>query len=213
MSSRSKNPLYIDWANSEARSIIVSDLNDGVLSLDYHITSVQEAWAYYSTLPEFSIVCYAQFKDKLSGHRRAIIKAGNRRQMEEEAVQHDRQLYPIQKCSAQGLLRYDLSLTKPLLREDVKAGLHLTMTAAAFKASRPEYANEYCRRKFREHVFQEVKYQKFVNYLSDKREKEEQEKRDVLERAKDELPNIKRKQEQLKVEQEAKANGKRTRNS
>jgi hypothetical protein len=213
MSSKSKNPLYIDWAESEARSVVISDLQDGILSLDFRVTPVQEAWEYYRKLPEFSIVCYAQFKDKLSGHRRAVIKAGNRRQMEEAAMQHDRQLSPMKKQSTQGVLRYDLSATKPLLREDVKAGRHFKMTTAALRASRPEYMQEYSMRKFGEHARQEVKYQKFVNYLNEKREKEKQEKREVLERAKDERPNIKAKQEQLKAEQEAEINGKRRRTS
>jgi hypothetical protein len=39
-------------------------------------------------------------------------------------------------------------------------------------------------------VYQEAKYQKFVNHLTDKREKDEQEKRAVLDKSKDERPTI-----------------------
>jgi hypothetical protein len=205
-----KNPLYIDWAKSEARTIIVQDLKDGILSLDYQVTSVQKAWEYYSTLPQFCIVCYKQFREKLSAHRRALIKAGDRQRLEEAAVERDRRLSPVQKYNAKGVLRYDLSATKLLLREDVKNGWHILMTTAALKSSRPEY-DEYSMRGFREHVTQEVKYQKFGNYLSDKREKDEQEKRAVMDKWKDEQTTIKAQQEQFTAEREADNNGKRLR--
>jgi hypothetical protein len=205
-----KNPLYIDWANSEARTIIVQDLKDGILSLDYRVTSVQQAWEYYSTLPEFCIVCYMQFREKLSAHRRALIKAGDRQRLEEAAVERDRRLRPVQKYNAKGVLRYDLSATRLLLREDVKNGRHNLMTAAALKSSRPEY-DEYSMRGFREHVTQEVKYQKFGNYLSNKRKKDEQEKRAVKDKWKEERPTIKAQQEQFTAEKEADNNGKRLR--
>jgi glutamate synthase domain-containing protein 2 len=71
--------------------------------------------------------------------------------------------------------------------------------------------DEYSMRGFREHVYQEVKYQKFVNYLSDKREKDEQEKRAVLDKWKNERPTIKAQQEQFTAEKEADNNGKRLR--
>jgi hypothetical protein len=99
-----------------------------------------------------------------------------------------------------------LSATKLLLREDVKNGRNILMTMAALKSSRPEY-DEYSMQGFREHVYQEVKYQKFVNYLSDKREKDEQEKRAVLDKWKDDRPTIKAQQEQFTAEKEADNNG------
>jgi hypothetical protein len=116
----------------------------------------------------------------------------------------------VQKYNAKGVLRYDLSATKLLLREDVKNGWHILMTTAALKSSRPEY-DEYSMWGFREHVYQEVKYQKFGNYLSDKREKDKQEKRAVLDKWKDERPTIKVQQEQFMAEKEADNNGKRLR--
>jgi hypothetical protein len=139
-------------------------------------------------------VCYKQFREKLSAHRRALIKAGDRQRLEEAAVERDRRLNPVHKYNAKGVLRYDLSATRLLLREDVKNGRHNLMTAVALKSSRPEY-DEYSMQGFREHVTQEVKYQKFGNYLSDKREKDEQEKRAVKDKWKDERPTIKAQQE------------------
>jgi hypothetical protein len=63
----------------------------------------------------------------------------DRRQIEEEALLHDRKLFPVQMYNAQGVLQYDMSATKASLREDVAAGRHLTMTAAALKAMQPEF--------------------------------------------------------------------------
>jgi hypothetical protein len=66
-------------------------------------------------------------------------------------------------------------------------------------------------RGFQEHVTQEVKYRKFGNYLSDKRKKDEQEKRAVKDKWKEERPTIKAQQEQFTAEKEADNNGKRLR--
>lgn len=191
--------------------MLKSDLESGVLSLYREEVSAEEAYGFYSQKPEFSIVCFNQFREKLASHRRSILKQLDRSKVEEEAMLHDREMHPVEMHSAQGIIRYDISATKLSLREDVMAGKHFTMTAAALRASRPEYQQEYNNQKFQEHLRKEVRYQKFVNYLNDKREEEEKKKQEALEKAKAERPMIKAKQQDDQKKLEAERNGKRTR--
>jgi hypothetical protein len=47
---RSKNPDYIDWRKSQAKNVIISDLEDGVLSAYETAVSSEQAWDMYITL-------------------------------------------------------------------------------------------------------------------------------------------------------------------
>jgi hypothetical protein len=57
---RSKNPDYIDWWKSQAKNVIISDLEDGVLSAYETAVWSEQAWDVYKNLPEFKDVCLLQ---------------------------------------------------------------------------------------------------------------------------------------------------------
>jgi hypothetical protein len=70
---RSKNPDYIDWQKSQAKNVIISDLEDGVLSAYETAVSSEQAWDVYKNLPEFKDVCFKQLKEGLKDHHKVHI--------------------------------------------------------------------------------------------------------------------------------------------
>lgn len=172
--SRSENPEYIDWGNSEAKMILMADLHSGELELDWRKFSVKQAGEKYRFHPAFhDIVCYEQFKQNLSNHRRSVKKNLARINLEQEAFEHDRRLYPDTGHNHLGELKYQHSETQELLRDDVASGLHLLMTPSKLRSSRPEYKAEFGLEKFTQHINQEVRYQKYVYYLDQQRQEKE----------------------------------------
>lgn len=96
-----------------------------------------------------------------------------RSNLEKLALEHDRTLpvYPREPEDHNGELDWDLSEAKLLLREDLKSGGLTSLPPAALHASRPEYLM-FPARKFKEHVYQEIKRQKFIFWLELKRQEQ-----------------------------------------
>lgn len=94
---------------------------------------------------------------------------------------------------------------KKLLRDDVARGLHKGITPRLFQSSRKEY-HPFKARKFKERIYQEVRYQKFVAYLEDKRKKklEEARKKDQEKKEKAEKKMQKQREMELKKQEEKK---------
>lgn len=163
--------LNIDWRKSKARKIIIGDLQDGVLPLDENELSAGEAWqVLYCHIAEFAKVPFTQFRDRLRDHRAQFQRALNRAVDEEAAMMRDRQLHPRQTHNIHGEPVFDMSDAKAFLREDVENGLHHIMSAVDLRESRPVY-QIFKLEKFRERISQEVRRQKFINYLEEKRAK------------------------------------------
>ncbi|GAX20554.1 hypothetical protein FisN_3Hu596 [Fistulifera solaris] len=59
----------IDWRNSEARVIIITELESKRLPLDEKECSAEQAWAKYGKMVEFAHVPFSQFKARLADHR------------------------------------------------------------------------------------------------------------------------------------------------
>ena len=73
------------------------------------------------------------------------------------------------------MVKYSMTFfpAKRWLREDVKNKVHETMKPSEFRNTRAEYL-PFKLHKFKEHVYQEIKRQKFIFYLQQKRKKEAQ---------------------------------------
>lgn len=161
----------IDWRNSLAKHIILSDLEEGILSLDELDVSPEEAWTtVYGRLAEFKDVPFRQFRDRLKDHRDQIRKSLHNSTRDALAFAHDRQLYPRKTHNHLGEPVFDKSEAEEPLREDVKNGRHEVMSARDLQATREEYAM-FDPNIFRHRIYQEVRRQKFVYYLEVKRAK------------------------------------------
>lgn len=154
-----------------AKKIVMYDLQNGILSLDENETSTARAWQFYRQLAEFKDVPEEQFRDRLKDHRQQINKLQDRAAEEEALFLRDRELHPRQTQNNRGELVFDLSEAKELLREDVAKKRHENMTPSELRASRDEY-RPFTNTVFKQRIYQEIRYQKYIYYLNQKREKE-----------------------------------------
>jgi len=153
---KSNNPDYIKWQNSPAKSIIMSDLEDGHLPIGEKEVSAEHAWDVYKNLLEFDGVCFKQFKERLKDHRRAMEKKALQSATEEEAFQHDCLLHPRDNThDRRGKLIFDRSPAKDLLRQDIMDGAYPLLSPMDFWNTRPEY-KLFDLNVFRGRIYQEI---------------------------------------------------------
>ena len=175
---RSNRPGWIEWHKSRAKEIVMYDLLNGILSTDDNDPTPREAWeSQYMHLVEFvqEGVVFDQFKERLIGHRKQVRKMDERAMWELAAYEHDREIHPRNPLNARGITEFDQSSARDLLREDVKNGIHLTMSAAQLRQTRDEYRPPFLTvddRKWRELVKQVSRLYKYYNYRDEKEAKQ-----------------------------------------
>jgi hypothetical protein len=170
---RSKNPDYIDWQKSQAKNVIISDLEDGVLSAYETAVSSEQAWDVYKNLPKFKDICFKQFKERLKDHRKAHMKKLEESIQEEDAFQHDCLLHPHNEThDRRGKLIFDHSPAKDLLCNDIKNGAYPLLSPMELWNLHPEY-KLFDLMTFRQRIFQEIKRNKFINWCEMKWEQKE----------------------------------------
>lgn len=171
------NQKFVDWRKHPAKDIILCDLETGVLEIDEDQVPAKEAWdAVYKHLEEFSNVPFEQFELRLHDHRQQVLRRMGRCEAEEEALVRDRLLHPRESHNRRGEPVFDLSNAKQLLRDDVSNNRNKQMSRAQLQSSRDEY-KQFKPKKFKERIYQEVKRQKFINYLEMKRTLKEKDRR------------------------------------
>jgi hypothetical protein len=167
---RSKKEGWISWRGSEARNVLMMNLIDGILPVEAKRVPAEEAWEIYKTMDEFANVVFDQFNERLKDHRKQVGENKIRAAKELDALAHDRCLFPRQPVNHRGELVFDLHPAKLLLRADVKAGKHLTMTPRELQLTNVSY-KMFEPNIFRQRIYQEVRRSKFVNYLNERRAK------------------------------------------
>jgi hypothetical protein len=205
-----KNTNWVKWRKHPAREIILQDLNYGGWLYDelrkqdkeLNLASVFAIYNYKN--PEiFNELDFSQFKERMEDY---VAKNGGRRDPSKDEhvwMLHDRKLHPRQLKNHRGELVFDLHPAKLLLREDIKAGAHAEMVPSQFQGTRLEY-EEFDRDIFRQRIYQEERYQKYRNWLEDKRtgkqrvHKEQQKKKKEKEEEKQEKKKEKESQKKEK---------------
>ena len=169
-----KNTDWVKWRNHPAREIILQDLNYGGWLYD-ELKQVEElnlalVFAIYNHKdPEiFHELDFSQFKAKMEDYTKKNKERRDHSKLEHAWMLHDRQLYPQQLKNRRDELVFDLDPAKLLLRKDIAAGVHAEMTPSQFQGTRAEY-QEFDRDIFRQRIYQEERYQKYLNFLGDKR--------------------------------------------
>jgi hypothetical protein len=145
-----------DWRYSDAKKIVMADLEEGRLSLDENEVSAEAAFAVYKTLPEFEKVCFEQFEARLKAHRELVAKKIQQSIVEESAFQHNLLIHPRNEThDRRGKLIFDRHPAKLLLRQDIKDGAYPRLSPMELWHSREEYQ---CFELgvFRQRVYQEI---------------------------------------------------------
>ena len=160
---------WIEWRKSDARQIVLDDLESELLPLDEDEMSAEAAWeVMYSHMVEFAAVPFDQFKARLTDHRKQRQRKVNANDRQLAAFYHDLGIHPAQEQDQHGNRVFVLSDAYPLLQQDIQADRHLVTSITNLHGSRDEYLS-WPLRIFVRRVRQEVKRQKFIYYLSWKR--------------------------------------------
>lgn len=181
MSGRASNKKEGDggiaWITSGAREILWEDFftRDGFLFNNPNIPAEEAYGLYKNVHPDFfGKVTFEQFKSNYVRYQRESNERHVQSQLQESCLGHDRALNPRKTHNARGEPVFDMTPAKALLREDVRNRLHESMTPAALQATRAEY-QQFLPVKFKERIYQEVRYQKFCNWLEYSRTKKRHE--------------------------------------
>ena len=172
---RTRQSDWIAWRKSEARDIILDDLESGMLPLDDDVVSAEEAWEeMHFALPEFEHVVFPQFKARLKDHRKQVGRRQNAKNHLLAAFRHDQQLRAQGHLPGGGThdhhgnLIFERSAAKPLLKQDVIDEKHKEMTPDELHETRDEF-KEWSLPIFRRRLRQEIASQKWLHCLDCKR--------------------------------------------
>ena len=198
--SRKRRPDFIKWRFSQAKEVIQRHLATGILPLTAQECPPKRAWQLYKGLPQFEDVIYDQFVVRLNEHQKQERKRRAKSAFDEAALQHDRRLYPRNEKTPKGEPVFDMSKAKYLLREDIIAGRHKSMTTFQLWKSRPEYQKFKKRNVFRQRVYQEKKTQRYYYHLERKRENMAIKEKEAAKKEKERREEEKQKTEDMKKE-------------
>ena len=163
----------IPWRDSDARKIVLFDLNKGYLPLSSSKMSALEAWTkVYMHLKEFKDVPYEQFRDRLRDHRKQGQRLLNKASSDEIDLYTDRILFPRKLVNSRNELVFDLSPAKAKLREDIDNKKHEKMTLHELWSSRCVY-RLFEQKIFYERIKQELRRRKCINYKQLKQAKDD----------------------------------------
>lgn len=151
-----------NWEHSWAKEIIREALIAGDLTSE---NTYDEIFLWH---PEIAQTDRSRLPSCMRSLRKQIAKDNGKAQQDDADLSHDRALFAIPETNYRGEPRWQGSDTETLMKEDVGSGVHLTMTPAEFYDSRPEY-QVYSEWVIRQHIYQEVKFQKYSLYRSEKK--------------------------------------------
>ena len=157
-----KIPNAIPWANSEARKVLLGDIERDVFPDDVPLLKAWEST--YSKMEAFEKVPYLQFVERVEAHRKQVQKR-KEKSVDDLARMMNTRLTLAPPKTFLG------SNTHKLLREDVKQEMEsgaAPVPTKEFQARRPEY-QALTTTYFGQRLRQERKTRKFFNHLEEKR--------------------------------------------
>jgi len=161
-----------EWRFSEARKLLLDDLKSNRVSRD---VTANDAEQVYIKRPEFMKYEFDKFLGYLKSLREIVNKKQSNSDRDAAAYQKDRLIHPIRSHNSRGEPRWAGSEAERLLALDLKDGLlDQFQSKMDFHASRAEY-RQFGLTKFRKHIHQKQRTDKFVAYYSDRKRREEAE--------------------------------------
>lgn len=117
-----KERKNINWRGSKAQVILNDHLERDLLVNE---KTAEEAFEEYKDMEQFEEVCFTQFERMLRNGRKKWNAQRRKSAAHERALEHDRQLHPVQLQDSFGRERFFLNEgTVELLDDDLKAGRH-----------------------------------------------------------------------------------------
>lgn len=149
------------WESSEAKKILIEELENGVITMerDDSVMTIQEA---YDSRPEYQATNRYKWAARLRSTRTHVGSAVARAETDSDAYHHDDDLYPRQTHNHLGQLRWHGSEAARLLRVDVASGFYASTSVESLYIFREEY-EDFELELFRRHVHQEKNRLKRLN--------------------------------------------------
>jgi len=165
------------WYASGAKAELDKLLRDGTIPIDKTLMAPKVA---YEVSQKFQPIEYTYFRDKLNDMRKKFKERRDWAEKDAAALAHDMRLYNRPTHTAQGDPLWDGHAAQALLKLDLPRYLKKKKKFDHLKPrdlykTRPEY-QEFKLKKFRKHLYQEVRAGKFQNYLKAKKKKAIQKK-------------------------------------
>jgi hypothetical protein len=151
--------------SSKAKSLLTEDLVNDTIPLS---NDEMDAYDVYLSRVEFTEFAFENFRSNLRTLRKKI---GEKRLLaleEAEALEHDRNLFPLSEFDQRGQPRWEGSDAERLLKLDMDEGYHSILKPRELWGSRGEY-QVFTRKVFRKHIYQEDRSRKFRVYISGKK--------------------------------------------
>lgn len=141
-------PVPVPWKFSQAKEIIKDEILVGNVTLE-------TGWlAVYNRNPLYQQYETKNFRVNLKNLIISLTKKEENAVWETNAVLHDRSLHPRPQLTNRGYPFWDTSAAAIFLRDDVKDGLHNTMSVDQFWRSRAAY-QQFPRNVFGKHILAE----------------------------------------------------------
>jgi hypothetical protein len=160
---------FIPWKLSEAKALLLCEIKEGTIPENMEDDKVFER---YRHRPEFEMLekkDKASFKRRLASLRKSIrvtvedlANAERYAARDEEALAHDRKIYPERMHNDDGKSLWHNSPARLLLREDLAAGKYEKGKPQKLRETREEY-QEFDKKKFTKRIHQEVQTAKWHN--------------------------------------------------
>lgn len=151
------------WAKCEAKRLLSIDIMEGTVTDDM---DWQEVFWYR---PEYAEISHRLFASRLAGLLGQISRASQRAARDDQALAHDRHLYPVtSRNHRDARLRWEGSAAEAWLKKDVASKKHESMEPKQLYAqpNRAAY-RQFSLEVFRGHIYQEVQLQKYCTWRGD----------------------------------------------
>ena len=169
-----KNKVELDtsdvpWGDSVARQLLYDDVKAKIVPRTAKDANgkwtIPKLRDIYTSRPEFAEYSYKHFSSRLSTIRTIVAENDGRAEADQKAFENFKNNHPGSIYSQKGYIQWLGSPARKLLLQDLKDGLHNTLTKSELYDSRVEYYSEFTLSVFRDKVNQEIRTSKYVHTI------------------------------------------------
>jgi hypothetical protein len=160
---------FIKWKNSEGKALLQSEIKEGTIPSKMKAAKVFERYEHREEFALLEKHDKESFVRRLTALRKSILgdvedraTAERYAARDEEALAHDRKIYPERTHNDRGERLWHNSPARLLLREDLAAGKYEKGKPQKLRESREEY-QEFDIKKFTKRIHQEIQTEKWHN--------------------------------------------------
>ena len=165
-----------EWTDSAARAYLYALLIAGDIPSNKQPKEVFNE--YCKDRPEFKdFQDYSKFGSRLYYLRKKAAQRKGRADEDDEALAHDRNIFPLQTEDTRGRPIWAGSEAQKLLRQDIENDLHKTKKPKELYEEREEYYNDFDLDFFRNKIYQEQKALKRAAWVKAKSEDKSKKKK------------------------------------